>query len=114
MDDLKQRAAPKHAELVRLLAEQQKAQIDQQLQNVAIIDLLQDLVDIERGRSEHDLLTHEQWQDAKRKATRATWMQVFIGVAALSLAGTVFYLEMAMVNKDNPIVQFAAKVIGAL
>lgn len=105
MDDLKQRAAPKHTELVRLLAEQQKAQIDQQLQNVAIIDLLQDLVDIERGRSEHDLLTHEQWQDAKRKATRATWMQVFIGVAALGVAVIALWSGVVDVNKDNAMVQ---------
>jgi CHASE3 domain sensor protein len=98
MDDLKQRAAPKHAELVRLLAEQQKSQIDQQLQNVTIIDLLQELVDIERGRSEHDLLTH-------RKATRTTWMQVFIGVAALGVAVIALWSGVVDVNKDNAMVQ---------
>jgi len=79
-----------------------------------LIELGEELNLIESKRLDLDVISHDLVISYRKKASRATWMQVFIGVAALSLAGTVFYLEMATVNKDNPIVQFVAKVIGAL
>ena len=103
MSDLKQRAAAKDPELILKLDMLYKEQVTT---NIILADILE---------NREDQRIHEKKQaKAEAAKARATWMQVVIGVAALSLAVTVFYLEMATVNRDNPLVQFAVKVIGAL
>ncbi len=107
MGDLKERAAPKNTEMTIKLDMLYKEQV---ISNIILADILQSKAD----QAEVVVLWQLRCEEINKAKSRGTWMQVFIGVAALSLAGTVFYLEMATVNKDNPIVQFVAKVIGAL
>jgi hypothetical protein len=71
------------------------------------------LADILKNREVQKL--HEEVQAANERAkSRATWMQVIVGVVALSLAVTAILIDLAVINTDHPVIQFAAKAIGAL
>lgn len=78
-DESKEKALPGYKSLAEV---QKELIIEQRFTN----ELLRILITVERGRSEFDVVTHEKWEDAKKKASRATWMQVAIGVAALGVA----------------------------
>ena len=63
---------------------------------------LDELIRIEKCRSDFDVATHDQWKEAKKKAAHATWMQVFIGIAALAVAMGGLYSGAIELNRDNP------------
>ena len=75
---------------------------------------LDELIRIEKGRSDFDVATHDQWKDAKRKASRATWMQVFVGVAALAVAIGGLYSGAIELNRDNPAIIILHDAVKAM
>ena len=99
---LESAASPKHEALVYAL-NLHGLKLDRIVeQNDKLIELNTELNKTEKGRSEFDVVTHDQWKEAKKKAAHATWMQVFIGMAALAVAMGGLYSGAIELNRDNP------------
>ena len=92
---LESSAAPKHEELITEL------KINSELTRLNGMKLDR-IIEIELGRSDFDVVTHDQWKIAKKKASKATWMQVAVGVAALAVAMGGLYSGAIELNRDNP------------
>ena len=125
---LESKAAPKHEALVYALnlhslkLDRIIEQNDEIIgQNIEVISLNKELNETEKGRSEFDVVTHEQWAEAKaetviarKKESKATWMQVVIGVVALTFTMAGFYFGVMDLNRDNPAVIMVHDAVKAI
>lgn len=68
----------------------------------------------ESKRLDLDILSHELVIVYRKRASRATWMQVFVGVAALTLAVITFWSGAAVINRDNPAVIMITDAVKTL
>jgi hypothetical protein len=100
---LESKAAPKAAEMHDKLTMIYKEQV---ITNNILADILE---------NREDQRIHEKKQAAAEAAkARATWMQVFIGVAALTLAVTVVWIDLAIVNKDHAVFRILSETAKSL
>ena len=92
---LESAASPKHNEMIAELRINSHLTMENGLK-------LDELIRIEKGRSDFDVVTHDQWKEAKKKAAHATWMQVLISAAALAVAMGGLYSGAIELNRENP------------
>lgn len=89
-ETLESKAAPRQVEMNDKLTMIYKEQV---VTNIILADILE---------NREDQRVHERKQaKAEAAKARATWMQVAIGVLALTLAVTVVWIDLAIVNKDH-------------
>jgi hypothetical protein len=69
-----------------------------------LIELGKALNVTERKRLDLDIISHDLVISYRKKASRATWMQVFVGVAALGIAVIALYSGAVDINSDNPLI----------
>ena len=96
-ETLESKAAPKHEEAIK----------ETRVTNVLLRELIVEsriLNCTESKRLDLDVISHDLVISYRKKASRATWMQVFIGVAALGIAMIALYSGAVDINKDNPVV----------
>lgn len=90
MDELKEKAAPKHKELIDSLSNQSS-------QNEIIILLLDRLCTLKENQHDNDSSWREKWLEEKTSGNKKTLIQILLGCAAI-------YLGVIDINKDNAIV----------
>lgn len=96
-------AAPKHEEMNDKLTMIYKESV---ITNIILADILE---------NREDQRVHEKKQaKAEAAKARATWMQVAIGVLALTLAVTAVWVDLAIVNKEHAVFRILSEAAQSL
>lgn len=79
---------------------------EQVITNIILADILE---------NREDQRVHEKKQaKAEAAKARATWMQVAIGVLALTLAVTAVWVDLAIVNKEHAVFRILSETAKSL
>ena len=102
-DALESKVEPKAAIMEDKLTMIYKEQV---ITNIILADILE---------NREDQRVHEKKQaKAEAAKARATWMQVAIGVLALTLAVTAVWVDLAIVNKEHAVFKILSETAKSL